>query len=158
MNGKRIGTFLFLLLPALGFVSGGHAGTLSWENPTTYADGTPMAAAQARTIIVEVYAGPTKRGPWSWVATSLPGATSATVMDPQPGETLWYTVRATLPGAKSAFAPPVRKSDHTIVVPPAVKRVAKALYRRRKGVLPAALLLLAGLAGFLAYRRWKGKG
>ena len=57
-NAKRILGILFLA--SLGFASAVYAGTLSWDLPTTYADGTPIAAAESRKIVVEVYAGPSR--------------------------------------------------------------------------------------------------
>jgi len=39
----------------------------------------------------------------------MPGAKSVMVMDPQPGDTLWYTARAMLKGKESDYAVPISK-------------------------------------------------
>jgi hypothetical protein len=139
-NAKRILGILFLA--SLGFASAGYAGTLSWDLPTTYVDGTPIAAAESRKIVVEVYAGPSKDGPWKWVATSLPGATSVAVMDPSPLETFWYTAKSTLPGSESVHAVPVKKTNYSIPILPTVKKIAKKMFTRKKMIFLAFLLLL----------------
>ena len=155
-NAKRILGILFLA--SLGFASAGYAGTLSWDLPTTYADGTPIAAAESRKIVVEVYAGPSKDGPWKWVATSLPGATSVAVMDPSPLETFWYTAKSTLPGSESAYAAPVKKTNYSIPILPTVKKIAKKMFTRRKMILLGFLLLLVCVAWALQVRGRTRKG
>jgi len=156
VNVKRFLGILFLA--PLGFASAGYAGTLSWDLPTTYADGTPIAAAESRKIVVEVYAGPSKDGPWKWVATSLPGATSVAVMDPSPGETLWYTAKSTLAGTESVYAAPERKTNYSIPILPTVKKIAKKMFTRKKMIFLLFLLLLAGVVWALRVRGRKKKG
>ena len=156
MNVKRFLPILFLA--PLWVASAGYAGTLSWDLPTTYADGTPIAAAESRKIIVKVYAGPSKNGPWKWIATSLPEATSIVVMDPSPGETLWYTVKSTLSGSESSYATPVKKTNYSIPISPTLKKVAKKMFTRKKLILLVSLFLLAGLGWALRVRRKKRKG
>ena len=155
-NAKRILGILFLA--SLGFASAGYAGTLSWDLPTTYADGTPIAAAESRKIVVEVYAGPSKDGPWKWVATSLPGATSVAVMDPAPLETFWYTAKSTLPGSESVYAAPVKKTNYSIPILPTAKKIAKKMFTRKKTILLGFLLLLVCVAWALRVRGRTRKG
>lgn len=155
-NAKRILGILFLA--SLGFASAGYAGTLSWDLPTTYADGTPIAAAESRKIVVEVYAGPSKDGPWKWVATSLPGATSVAVMDPSPLETFWYTAKSTLPGSESVYAAPVKKTNYSIPILPTLKKTAKKIFTRKKLIFLAFLLLLVCVAWVLRVRGRTRKG
>lgn len=155
MNVKRFLAILFLA--PLWVASPGYAGTLSWDLPATYADGTPIAEAESRKIIVEAYAGPSKNGPWKWIATSLPGATSVAVMDPPPGETLWYTVKSTLSGSESGYAAPVKRTNFSIPIFPTLKKVAKKMFTRKKLIFLVFLFLLAGLGWALRVRR-KRKG
>jgi hypothetical protein len=156
VNVKRFLGILFLA--PLGFASAGYAGTLSWDLPTTYADGTPIAAAESRKIVVEVYAGPSKDGPWKWVATSLPGATSVAVMDPLPLETFWYTAKSTLPGSESVYAAPVKKTNYSIPILPTVKKIAKKMFTRKKMIFLAFLLLLVCVVWALRVRGRTRKG
>ncbi len=125
---------------------------MSWSLPATYADGTPIAAAESRKIVVKVYAGPAKNGPWKWIATSLPGATSVAVMDPLPWETLWYTAKSTLPGSESVYAAPVKRANYSAPITPTLKKTAKKILSRKKIILLAFLLLLAGVALALRVR------
>ena len=147
-----------LFLAPLWVASAAYAGTLSWGLPTAYADGSSIATAESRKIIVEAYAGPTKNGPWRGIATSLPGATSVAVMDPSPGETLWYTAKSTLSGSESVYAPPVRKTNYSIPIPPTLKKIAKKMFTREKMILLVSLLLLAGVVWALRVRGKKRKG
>lgn len=147
-----------LFLAPLWVASAGYAGTLSWDLPTAYADGTPIATAESRKIVVEVYAGPAKNGPWKWIATSLPGATSVAVMDPSPGETLWYTAKSTLAGTESVYAAPERKTNYSIPILPTVKKIAKKMFTRKKMIFLLFLLLLAGVVWALRVRGRKKKG
>jgi len=152
-----VNRFLALLfLAPLWVASAGYAGTLSWDLPPTYADGDPIATEESRRILVEVYAGPSKNGPWKWIATSLPGATSVAVMDPSPWETLWYTAKSNLSGRESAFAVPVKKTNYSIAILPTAKKIAKKMLARKKLVVQvflAFLLLLAGAVWALRVRR-----
>jgi len=69
------------------FPAGGVAGPdarISWTLPETCSDGTPIAPEDIRKIVVTVYAGPARDGPWRWIATSEPGGTPATVPAPVP--------------------------------------------------------------------------
>lgn len=130
---------------------------MTWSLPTTYADGTPIATAESRKIVVKVFAGPAKNGPWKWIATSLPGATSVAVMDPSPWETLWYTAKSTLPGSESVYAAPVKRANYSIPIVPTLKKIAKKMFTRKKMIFLAFLLLLAGVALALLVRGRKRK-
>ena len=158
VNVKRFLGILFLV--PLGFASAGYAGTLSWDLPPTYANGDPIATADSRRIIVEVYAGPSKNGPWKWIATSLPGATSVAVMDPSPGETLWYTAKSNLSGRDSVYAVPVKKTNYSIPILPTAKKIAKKMLARKKLVLLVLLVFLVFLlllAGVVWAHRVRGR-
>ena len=131
----------------------GNASTLSWNLPASRADGSPMDPQSAREITVRVYAGPTKTGPWTWVATSLPGATSVMVMDPRPGQTLWYTATATLHGAESDYAEPVRKTNLAFPIVPFAKKVLRKMITPRKMAALLSLILLVCLAWGIRHTR-----
>jgi hypothetical protein len=178
----NVNRFLALLfLAPLWVASAGYAGTLSWELPTNYADGDPIATEASRRILVEVYAGPSKNGPWKWIATSLPGATSVAVMDPSPWETLWYTAKSNLSGRESVYAVPVKKTNYSIAILPTLqkiakipilptlqeiaknptlptlKKIAKKVFTRNKLIFLFFLLLLAGVVWGLRVRVRKRK-
>jgi hypothetical protein len=146
-----------ILLASLIPAATGYASTVSWNLPSSYADGTPIDQADVQKIVIRVYAGPTKTGPWKLVATSLPGATSVMVMDPLPGHTLWYTATSTLHGAESEYAGPVSKTNLAIPIIPFSKKVMKKIVTMKKMVFLFSLLLLVGLVWFVRYRRKRGK-
>ena len=156
-RAKRI-AWATLLIALLFTVPSGFAGNASWILPTSYVDGTPIDPADANRIVVRVYAGPTRTGPWNWVVSSMPGATHAVVMDPMPGHTLWYTVKATLDGAESDYAVPVRRTNLVIPVVPFLKKAVKWILARRKILFLGSLLLLVGLAVALWFRNKSVKG
>lgn len=145
-----------LLLAILSAASVAEAATISWKLPTTYADGTPIDPADVRKIVVRVYAGTWWTGPWKWVATSLPGATSVTVMDPRPGRTLWYRSKAMLNGRESGYSDRVRKTNLDIPVVPFLKKAAKKLLTVKKMAALGFLLLLVGLGWGIRRRRKRG--
>lgn len=141
------------LLASLVIATTGYAATVSWSLPASYSDGTPIAPADIQQIQVKVYESPGKGGPWKWVATSPPGATSIKVEDPPPGHTLWYTVKSSLHGAESGIAEPVRKTNFDIL--PLAKKVMRKMITPRK---MTALLFLLLLGGLVWYFRYRGKG
>ncbi len=106
---------------------------------------------------MEVYAGPSKNGPWKWIATSLPGATSVAVMDPSPWETLWYTAKSNLSGRESAYAVPVKKTNYSIPILPTAKKIAKKMLARKKLVALVFLVFLLLLAGVVWAHRVRGR-
>lgn len=116
-----------------------------------------MDPQDSRKMTVRVYAGPTKTGPWKWVATSLPGATSVMVMDPLPGQTFWYTATANLYGAESEFADPVSKTNLAFPVLPFAKKVIRKLMTVKKMMALLSLILLVCLAWMIRHRRRRGK-
>jgi hypothetical protein len=142
-----------VLLASLAIATAGYAATVSWSLPASYSDGTPIAPADIQQIQVKVYKSPGKGGPWKWVATSPPGATSIKVEDPEPGRTLWYTVKSSLHGAESGIAEPVRKTNFDIL--PLAKKVMRKMITPRK---MTALLFLLLLGGLVWYFRYRGKG
>jgi len=147
-----------LLLAPLLIAAEGSDAKISWSLPTSYADGTPIDPADVGKIVVEVYSGPTEKGPWKWIATSLPGATSAMVPGPPAWQTLWYTAKATLQGAESGYAVPVSKTNLSIPVAPMMKKIAKKMLTMKKMIFLLFLVLLAGLVGLVRYRGKRGKG
>jgi hypothetical protein len=147
---------LSVLLASLAIATAGYAATVSWSLPASYSDGTPIAPADIQQIQVKVYKSPGKGGPWKWVATSPPGATSIKVEDPPPGHTLWYTVKSSLYGAESEYAQPVRKTNFDIL--PLAKKVMRKMITPRKMTALLFLLLLGGLVWYFRYRGKGGKG
>jgi hypothetical protein len=157
---KRNLFLAILLLAPLSVAASGPDVTLSWRLPADYADGTPIVPENTVKIIVNVYSGPGRNGPWSWVATTLPGATSATVPGPPPGETLWYAVKSKLEGAESDYSVPVRKTNFSVPIPPVAKKIGKKMWAMRKRIFLvslAFLVLLAGVAGIVRHRRRKDR-
>jgi hypothetical protein len=151
--------FLAILLLATPMVAAeGSDAKISWDLPASYADGTPIDPADVGKIVVEVYSGPTEKGPWKWIATSLPGATSATVPDPPAWKTLWYTVKSTLQGAESEYAVPVSKTNLSIPFTPMMKKIAKKMMTMKKMIFLFFLVFLAGLVWLVRYRGKRGKG
>ena len=112
--GVRGGILPFVLTVAFAIllsVSVAWAATLSWTGPTTYTDGSAIPAADQARITYTPYTGASASGPWTARPATVAGATSATVPDPSPGATLYYTVDATLDGMTSAkVSPPVSKT------------------------------------------------
>lgn len=153
------------LLASLVIAAAGNASTISWNLPTTYADGSPIDPSDIRKIRVVVYASPERTGPWKRVATSPPGATSIQVMDPPPGQTLWYTVKSSLHGAESIHADPVRKTNaepvrrrnHPSPLVQFARKVARKTITPRKMGALLFLFLVGGLAWFLRSRGKRGK-
>lgn len=150
--GKMIIRTIVLLVPLLASTAG-YAAKISWILPISYADQTPIDPDEVEQIVVKVYAGPSRTGPWKWVATSLPGATSAAVLDPMPGHILWYTAKTSLHGAESDYAAPIRKINLSFPVVPTIKKSMKWMITPKKMVFLSFLLLLAGMAGLIRHRR-----
>lgn len=146
-----------LLLAPLLIAAEGPDAKISWTLPTSYADGTPIDPADTGKIVVEVYSGPTEKGPWKCIATSPAGATSVMVPGPPAWQTFWYTVKSTLHGAESEYAVPVSKTNLSIQITPMIKKIAKKMLTMKKMIFLFSLVLLAGLVGILRYRGRKGK-
>lgn len=147
-----------ILLVFLVLATTGHAATMSWILPVSYADGSPIDPSDVKKILVKVYTSPEKTGPWKWVAMSLPGATSVTVMDPPFGHTLWYTATATLDGAESEFAEPVSKINLIVPILPFAKKVMWKMLTVKKMTALFSLLVGGGLVWYIRHRGKKGKG
>lgn len=111
------------------------AAALSWTLPASYTSGAPIGPADVQRIVVKVYTGPSSTGPWTLALTAPPGATSGTGPDPQPGQTLWYTLTSTLDGSESSYASPVSKTAPA-EPPPAPKAPAPPANLRISLLLP----------------------
>jgi hypothetical protein len=157
-NMKKTLFWVILLLAPLLIAAEGSDAKISWSLPNSYANGTPIDPADVQKIVVKVYSGPSRNGPWGWVATSLPGATSATVPAPSAGQTIWYTAKSSLQGADSEYAVPVSKTNLSIPITPMMKKIAKKMLTMKKMILLLFLVLLAGLVGLVRYRGKRGKG
>ncbi len=97
-----IALFAVLLAPGPLLPAPAQAQTMSWTPPATYTDGSAIPAADQARIVYTPYHGNSSSGPWTADPPTAPGATSATVPTPAPGQTLWYTAEATLDGQTSA--------------------------------------------------------
>jgi hypothetical protein len=162
---KKTLFWVILLLAPLLIAADGHNAKLSWTLPTSYADGTPINPADIGKIVVEVYSGPTEKGPWKWIASSLPGATSVMIPGPPAWQTLWYTAKSTLQGAESVYAVPVSKTNLSIPSIPItrvmMKKIAKKMLTMKKMIVLfflVFLVLLAALIGILRHRGRRRKG
>ena len=80
------------------------AAVLTWTAPTTYTDASAIAPADIARIVYTPYYGAATTGPWTAGTTTGAGILTATLPDPSPGATRWYTVDATLDGMTSAKA------------------------------------------------------
>ena len=139
-------------------VSPGFGEKISWNLPTSYADGTPIDPADVQKIVVKVYMGPTNAGPWTWIATSTPGANTAIVTGPAAGQTLWFTAKSTLRGAESDYAVPVRKTNVAILTSPILKKAMEKIITPKKMIALSFLLLLIASGWLIRHkRRFKGK-
>jgi hypothetical protein len=154
---KKIFRAIIFLVPLL-FASPGYAAKISWTLPTSFANGTPIDPASVQKIVVKVYSGPTMTGPWKWMATSSPGASSATVQGPGLGETLWYTCTATLDGEESGHATAVSKTNLVDVEKIFLFFRRKHIPHAKKIAFLLFLLLLAGFLSAIRFRRKKAEG
>ena len=93
---------LLLCIPALGW-----SGTITFGAPTHYTTGEAIAPDNVALIVYKIYIKDTKEGEWVLHATTAPGITSATVPLPSGGQSIWYTVDATLDAATSDKQDPV---------------------------------------------------
>ncbi len=145
MKGKTTGYIIIFL--SLFLLTTGYGATLSWKLPSTRADGRPIGPKESKKIIMKVYAGPTRNGPWQWIATSLPGRTSISVMDPPPGKTLWYTVKSTLNGMESTYATPVKRTNFSGLVKKIFQSMKKARipHARKLAILSFLVLVIASV-------------
>lgn len=108
---RRAILFIATLLPFVALATSlvGNA-TLTWQNPTTYTDGTPLVVAA-----INVYRSASANGPWTLVGTikePTPGATpiqSYTDPTAPAGATAYYYVTA-VDAAGSESAPSVTAS------------------------------------------------
>lgn len=148
---RKSGSIVIPLLAFLLFALPGHAGTLRWTLPSSYTDGSPIDPADVRKIVVRVYAGPSRTGPWKWIATSDPGSESIGVSDPEPGETYWYVSKAVLGGVESGFSAPVRRTNLAVLNARFGKKVLRRIRSRKREAILGSVFLLAVLAGGIRY-------
>lgn len=80
------------------------AAVLTWTAPTTYTDASAIAPVDIARITYTPYYGASVTGPWTAGATTGAGVLTATLPDPSPGATRWYTVDCSLDGQTSAKA------------------------------------------------------
>jgi len=108
---------LFATMPAI-------AATLSWEAPTTYVTGDPIASYEFSIMTYQTFNGPSSTGPWLSDTITVAGQTSANVKEPAPGQTIWYTVSAHILNNSSEKAaavskatpfPPIRPPEGVVV-------------------------------------------
>ena len=95
---------LLLLLPSLAF---GGSATLSWTNPTTRVDGSPLT----NLALINVYRATAVGGPYSKVTSVTAPAVTYTDLNLAGGFTYFYEVTAVdANGIESAFTNPVSKA------------------------------------------------
>jgi hypothetical protein len=74
-----------------------NAAEVSWDVPT-YTDNTVIPAGIASTIVYTPFMGDILSGPWVAGVKTAQGILSATMPDPAPGTTKFYTVSGAFPG------------------------------------------------------------
>jgi hypothetical protein len=142
---------LFLASPASA--AGGNDVKIGWSLPASYTDGTPIDRGDVQKILVMVYTGPAKTGPWKWVATSPPGATSIAVIGPSAGQTCWYTVKSSLNGAESEYAIPVIKNNDGLSISVFAEKAFEKMFTKKKMLFLLFLLVLVGSIWLIWYLR-----
>lgn len=145
--------FFFLFLAPPASAAGGNDVRIGWDLPTSYTDATPIDRGDVQQILVMVYMGPAKTGPWKWVAASPPGATSVAVPGPPAGQTCWYTVKSSLHGAESEYAIPVSKTNFDIPISLFANKAFEKMFTKKKILFLLFLLVLVGSIGLIWYRR-----
>lgn len=70
-----------------------NAAILHWSAPTTYSDGSAIGP-EGNQLTYHPYYGPSPTGPWTPAPTTQ--ALDSTMPDPNAGETMWYTVSASI--------------------------------------------------------------
>jgi hypothetical protein len=150
MSKNRLFLVIVILAPLIMAFTGCDV-KISWNLPTSHADGTPIDPTDVQTITVRIYSGPTKTGPWKLVATSSPGATSVTVPGPAAGQTLWYTATSTLREVESDYAVPASKANFAVFSSPVLNKVLEKMITPRKMIAISCLVLLIAL-GWLICR------
>ncbi|MBI5419383.1 MAG: hypothetical protein HZA60_04785, partial [Deltaproteobacteria bacterium] len=106
---RKIAASMFMIgiLLAAG-IAGAATVDISWTNPTTYNDGSPIATVDQANIVTSVYVGGTISGPWTLVGTSVAGGTSLTgaSVTMTRGTTYYFTAKSTLNSMTSAYGTP----------------------------------------------------
>ena len=103
---KRIALLAAGVLGLLLISGTAVAGMLSWTPPNLYTDNTVISAADKAAAVYTPAIGTSGTGPWTDQGNTAPGATSATVPNPSPGQTRWYSVKVTINSVPSAYATP----------------------------------------------------
>jgi hypothetical protein len=104
--------FLAIIL-TFGISSGALASTITWTNPTTYDDATPISAPAQATLTTKIYYAATSAGctTGTLFQTVLNGAISwvGTLPVTAKGSTTYYCATTTIPaeGLESAKSPAV---------------------------------------------------
>jgi hypothetical protein len=105
--------FLAIIL-TFGISSGAWAATISWDNPTTYTDATPISAGAQATLTTKIYYATTSAGcaTGTLFQTVLSGAelwTGAALPVTAKGSTTYYCATSTIPaeGQEGAKGPAV---------------------------------------------------
>jgi len=83
--------------------------TIFFNKVTTYTDGSAIPAAKIPTIVYKAYTGPASSGPWTAGGTVTDNL-ALPALEPAAGQTLFYTVDATLDGQTSAKAAAMSKT------------------------------------------------
>ena len=102
---KKLVTPVLLVIALPAF-----AAILSWSPPNYYTSGQVIFPVDKDYIMYMPYTGNSASGPWIPLSLTPEGATSASVPEPDPGTTLWYTVDANLYGMTSVKAAAVSKT------------------------------------------------
>lgn len=111
---RYLSVALFLAIAlTFGISSGAMASSITWDNPTTYTDATPISAAAQATLTTKIYYSTTSTGcaTGALFQTVLNGATLLTGTLPvtTKGSTTYYCATSTIPaeGQESARSPAV---------------------------------------------------
>ena len=97
--------------------------TIYFDRVTTYTDGTNIDPAKVPTIVYKAYTGPASSGPWTAGGTVTDNL-ALPALEPGAGQTLWYTVDATLDGMSSAKAAAKSKTvPFSLPVVPSIREV-----------------------------------
>ena len=97
--------------------------TIYFDRVTTYTDGSAIPSAKIPTIVYKAYTGPASAGPWTAGGTVTDNL-ALPALEPGAGQTLWYTVDATLDGMTSAKAAAKSKTvPFSLPVVPSIREV-----------------------------------
>jgi len=103
---KRLLMFAVLMCLFAPMVFGA---TIFFNKVTTYSDGSAIPAAKIPTIVYKGYTGPAAIGPWT-SGSAVTDNLALPALEPGVGQTLWYTIDATLDGMTSTKAAAMSKT------------------------------------------------